>query len=120
MKRTFLILAAVIGLGISGYGQNNGISINTVSNISIACSTGANCKYLNLYYDGTIHYSETGSDSWTTKKNDGNYQIDSNNKITIIWSNGYRESAQLSYSNGRAIIAYNGYTFYELRSEDCP
>ena len=95
------------------------IRLGAVSNIRVANTTGRNCKYFDLFDDGKVQYAETGSDGWNKLEREGTYVIDTNNIIHITWSNGFEETATLSYqSSRRGVIQYNGYTLLELLDTD--
>jgi len=113
MKKFLVLLIAIIGFGINVSAQKT-INAMAVTSLRNMCNSGTYYKFLSFDYEGRIEFQDVRGANQEVGKKYGKYTIDNNNTIRIVWSNGYQETAQISYqSNGRLLVVYDGNTYYD-------
>lgn len=95
-----------------------GRTVDLAAATSRAWERGGAHKWLALYLSGKVSYSYQNSRGDTVEEKEGTHYLDNRNIIHITWNNGLQEIATISYSPyGKAIISYNGNTYYESYAE---
>ena len=114
MKKILIILVALIGFGFSANAQQQKKTIATAVGIGYN-SRGENpSQVITFSSNGDFYYSprERSNDYRMYHKN-GTYYIDEKNTVYITWENGFQETGQIQYENGRIVFYYNNLTFYQ-------
>lgn len=113
MKKILVILVALIGLGFNAMAQKT-IEATAVTNLRNMCNTGTYYKLIRFNYEGRFEYENVRGENDQADKKNGRYTIANNNTIQIVWSNGFQETAKISYqSNGLLQVVYAGDTYYD-------
>ena len=114
MKRNIVIVFLMFCFSVVCIAQSN--RTRTISTTASTSTVSNGSKIFSLYNDGIWLYVDV-DDFGREEENiyyGGRYYIDNTNIIHLERENGYRETATLQYdNNGKAIIKYKGYTFYQ-------